>query len=116
MIVVKAASAQEALRLAKRHARQRHFTMNLTNGARLAFEFVGVRDLLHLGVECEPEEVWYDILQLVRPMERRRQIIPREADLNAIRAEQPNKRLERSGGKAPRRVRASAAAGRSAER
>jgi hypothetical protein len=113
MILVTATSAQEALRLAKRHARRRRFTIRTTDGGRLAFEFVGVRDLLHLGAECQPNEVWYDIIRLVRPLERRRQILPRETDLNAIRAEQANKRLERPGGHALRQNARRVAAGRS---
>jgi hypothetical protein len=52
---------------------------------------------MHLGIECEPEEVWYDILRMIRPMERRAQLIPRERDLNAIGLEAPaRKRLERA--------------------
>jgi hypothetical protein len=46
-----------------------------------------VLDLLHLGVECEPNEVWYTIRQRVRPMERRSSLIPRSEKLNAIREE-----------------------------
>lgn len=89
MILIKAKSAREALRLAKRHARRRHFSFRTTDGGRIAFEFVGILDLLHLGVECEPEEVWYDIIELVRPMERRGKLIPPEGELHAIRYEAP---------------------------
>jgi Domain of unknown function (DUF4288) len=98
-IVIDARSAKDALRLAKRHARRRYFTFRTTQGLKVGFQFVGVRDLMRLGLECEPEEVWYDIVQLVRPMERRAKLIPQERDLNAIRFEATpaNKRLERPG-------------------
>jgi hypothetical protein len=49
------------------------------------FEFVGVLDLLELGVECDADEVWYDIVERVRPMERRHAILPKENDLSALR-------------------------------
>jgi hypothetical protein len=116
MILVEAASAREALRLAKRHARQRRFTVGTTSGVRLAFEFIGVRDLLHLGMGCQPGEVWYDIIQLLRPMERRRKLIPPEAHLQAIREEQASGRPERIGGNRLRRMWARTAAGRSVVR
>jgi hypothetical protein len=51
------------------------------------FRFVGVLDLCHLGVECEPNEVWYSIGQRLRPMERRRALVPKAAQLSAIRNE-----------------------------
>jgi hypothetical protein len=56
-----------------------------------------VTDLLELGVECEPDEVWYDTMQKVKPMERRRELIPAPERLNAIAAERSNKPLERTG-------------------
>ena len=117
MILIKAKSAREALRLARRHASRRRRSFRTTDGSRMAFEFVGVLDLLHLGVECEPEEVWYDIIQLVRPMERRRELIPPEAKLNAIQWEaRANERLERPGGRPLRHRQPRVAAGRSAAR
>ncbi len=115
MILIKAKSAREALRLAKRHARRRRFSFRTTHGDEVAFEFVGILDLLRLGAECQPEEVWYDIIQLVRPMERRRKLIPPEADLNAIRWEaKANKRLERPGERARRHSQTRRGAGCSA--
>ncbi|MGH7847886.1 MAG: DUF4288 domain-containing protein [Candidatus Binatia bacterium] len=116
-ILIRARSAKEALRLAKRHARRRYFTFRTRDGVRVGFQFVGVRELMHLGVECQPEEVWYDIIRLVRPMERRAKLLPRERDLNAMWLEAPptNKRLER-GRKLPAHAKRPVAAGRSAAR
>ena len=109
-------SLDRTLRVAKRHASRRRFSFSTTDGGRIAFAFVGVLDLLHLGIECEPEEVWYNIVQLVRPMERRRKLIPAERQLNAIQWEAPAKRLERPGGRGPRHKRTRFAADPSAER
>lgn len=35
------------------------------------FEFIGIVDICHLGVEVENDEVWYDIKTLLTPMERK---------------------------------------------
>ena len=117
-ILIHARSAKEALRRAKRHARRRYFTFRTVNGLKVGFQFVGVRDLMRLGIECEPDEVWYDIVHLVRPMERRAKLIPREADLNAIwlEASPANKRLERARPKQSGRAKGGAAAGRSSRK
>src|SRR5437867_3345805 len=61
-------------------------------------EFVGVLDLLDLGPECGPDEVWYDIVQILRPVERRAQLVPRPSQLTALSrgVKRPNKPLLRS--------------------
>jgi hypothetical protein len=87
IIIVRALSADAALREAKRKGRASEFRFRNTHGDPGHFRLVGVMDLLELGVECEPEEVWYDITERVRPSERRASIIPREKDLNAFRVE-----------------------------
>lgn len=45
-------------------------------------------DLCHLGAECQPNEVWYAIGERLRPMERRGVLVPRPAQLSAIRNEE----------------------------
>ena len=83
----KARSAQRALAIAKRRGKTaQHWYVN-DEGYRVYFEFIGVMDLRYLGPECERDEVWYDLVQRVLPMERRRDWIPRERDLDAIRNE-----------------------------
>ena len=47
------------------------------------FEFIGVMDLLHLGPECDDDQVWYDIHERLLPMERKLEVIPAESDLLA---------------------------------
>ena len=39
------------------------------------FEFIGIVDICHLGVEVENDEVWYDIKTLLTPMERKSNLI-----------------------------------------
>ncbi|MGO4774396.1 hypothetical protein AB4084_02530, partial [Lysobacter sp. 2RAB21] len=56
-----------------------------SDGNPVFFEFVGVMDLLGLGVECDDDEVWYDIVVRKQPMERAAQLLPDESELSAIR-------------------------------
>ena len=46
--------------------------------------FIGVLDLQELGLECGSDEVWYDIVELVRPMERRATLLPPASRLVAM--------------------------------
>ena len=85
IVLVLAPSARKALALAKHRGKlaQHHYKNGA--GSDVHFEFVGVMNLLHLGVECGDDEVWYDITQRKLPMERAAVILPLESDLNAIR-------------------------------
>ena len=87
LVVFTALSARRALAEARRYGRHAQLRYTNPEGGKVAFRFVGVLDLLHLGVECGPEEVWYAIREYVRPMERRHQILPPEHALSAIRQE-----------------------------
>ena len=87
IIVVHASTARGALREAMRKGKKAQFRFRNTYGDPGHFRLVGVMDLLHLGLECEPDEVWYDIVERVRPSERRRRFIPSREKLNAFREE-----------------------------
>lgn len=87
LILVTAPTAHAALREAKRQARASQYRYRNSEGNPIHFRFIGVVDLLHLGVECQPNEVWYTITQRVRPMERRSKLLPKVRELNAIREE-----------------------------
>ena len=82
---LRAANARMALTAAKRRGREAQYSYRNNDGNPVHFEFVGVRDLLHLGSECQSDEVWYEIVRLVKPMERKKEFIPAESKLNAIR-------------------------------
>jgi len=84
VIVLTARTADEALRKAKVYGKAERHTYNNNYGNPVHFELVGILDLLHLGPECEDGEVWYDITERLKPMERRKKIIPPEHKLNAI--------------------------------
>ena len=87
IVVTTARSAASALTKSKRkgHSAQHDYCNN--DGNAVFFEFVGVMDLLELGAESDPDEVWYDIRERLLPMERREVFIPPEAKLNAVRNE-----------------------------
>jgi uncharacterized protein DUF4288 len=92
-----AQGARRALSTARKAGRAAEYRYRNLSGYQVRFEFVGLLDLMELGVECGPDEVWYDIITMVRPMERRRKLIPRAPKLNAIRSlrrARPNKRLQ----------------------
>jgi hypothetical protein len=95
IILLQTCSAKEALRQAKQRGRQSQSQYRNDEGERVRFEFVGVMDLLHLGIECEEDEAWFDIRSRLMPMEKKEKLIPKEADLNAIFWERESERKKR---------------------
>ena len=83
IINFKARSPREALRLAKLRGKRGEHAYKNTDGNKVSFQFVGVLDLMSLGIECEAEEVWYDIRERLLPMERRARILPKDRHLLA---------------------------------
>jgi len=81
IIVFSSRSAKDALKHAERAGKHGLFKYRTAPGEEVFFEFIGVMDLLQLGVECGPEEAWYEIVERLHPMERRRQLIPPRATL-----------------------------------
>ena len=85
IIVIRAPTARKALALAKRRGKSSMHSYKNDAGSMVHFEFLGIMDLLHLGVECDEDEVWYGIVRRRLPMERAGSILPPEDRLNAIR-------------------------------
>ena len=94
MINLGSRDAKSALAKATKHGRAEHFSYRNVNGDPVYFEFVGVLDMIALGSECGPDEVWYDIIQLHKPMERRKQLVPPARRLAAFSSTRPNNRLK----------------------
>ena len=84
IVLIEARTAKQALLKANRSGVKSQFDYRNSDGNPVNFEFVGVMDLLELGVECEPGTVWYNITHRLLPLERKRKIIPPESKLNAI--------------------------------
>jgi hypothetical protein len=85
IIMFSATGGQAALREANRRGQAAQHRYKNSDGNFVHFELVGVMELLRLDPACESDEVWYDIIERVRPMERRASIIPPESQLSAIR-------------------------------
>jgi len=96
IIVLFAMHAQSALKKAKAYGRKENYEALSQAGNPIHFEFVGVLDLLELGNETNPEEVWYDIVIMKTPSERRDKLIPKESNLNAIFFDRQKKAASKS--------------------
>ena len=81
-----AGNAKAALAVAKRYGKAARFKYMNDSSEEVHFEFVGVLELLELGIECQPEEVWYDVRKMLTPMERRAVILPAEHELAAFQS------------------------------
>jgi hypothetical protein len=97
IVVIPAKDASSALRKAKAYGKNAEMKFEETETSYPNhFEFVGITDLLELEFDTEPEEVWYDIVTMKQPSERRDKLIPKESQLNAIywerqKNQKPNK-------------------------
>lgn len=76
IILLQANSPKEALKKAKHAGKMSEHDYMNSEGNQVYFEFVGVAALRHLGIECEQDEVWYDMVDLLTPMERKSDFIP----------------------------------------
>ncbi len=85
IIVLKAKSAGKALTRAKQKGRLGQYRYTNSDGNPVAFQFLGVMELLCLDSGCEEDEVWYEITQRILPKERAHRFIPPESALEAIR-------------------------------
>jgi hypothetical protein len=85
ILTFRSTHGRAALTEAKRRGRAAQHSYNNNEGNRVHFEFVGVMELLCLDPACDTDEVWYEMPERVRPMERRARFIPPEGRLHAIR-------------------------------
>jgi hypothetical protein len=85
LVNVLAISPAAAIASAMSAGKKAQFHGRTTHGHPLRFEFVGLTEIMELGDECGPDEVWYDIVDMVRPMERRRALVLDAGGLTAFR-------------------------------
>jgi hypothetical protein len=85
IVTISSRDGMTALREAKRQGRVAQHKYKNSDGNFVHFDFIGVMELLRLDTACEPNEVWYDITERLRPMERRASVLPSERRLSAIR-------------------------------
>src|SRR5437660_4713800 len=60
IIVLRAIGARSALAKAQARGKAAEYHHPNADGTPVFFEFVGVTDLLELGVECGSDEAWYE--------------------------------------------------------
>jgi hypothetical protein len=84
IILLHAKTARLAHEMAISEGAKSEYSYSNNSGGIVYFEFVGVMDLFHLGLECEKHEVWYDIQKMLTPLERVASIIPPIQKLNAV--------------------------------
>ena len=77
-------TAKQALSQAKQYGKNcEHWYVN-PDGHRVYFQFIGVMDLLRLGMGFDENEVWYEVKERLLPSERKSRLIPPASCLNAI--------------------------------
>ena len=95
IIHLPARSVRAALTKAKARGSKEQFRYLNSDGNPVHFEFIGVTDLIELGVVCAPDEVWYEIKERFLPSERRDKFIPPESALCAMRNDESALRTTR---------------------
>ena len=100
LVTFRAHSSRDALAKAKRLGRQGEFTYREQDGGRGRFQFLGILDLMELGVEAGANEVWWDVYQRLEPSRRRTKLLPPERRLRIftdLGRAPSNKRLKLAG-------------------
>ena len=69
---------------AVRYGKDAQYSWINDDGEEMAFEFVGILDLMHLGEEADDNEVWYEIGKIKMPSMRKLQLIPSKEKLSAF--------------------------------
>ena len=83
IINFQARSSREALRSTKLRGRRSEYAYTNTDGQKVSFEFIGVLDLMSLGVERDAETVWYDVRTRSLPKKRQAGTVPSDSELLA---------------------------------
>jgi hypothetical protein len=84
-VLISSSEGHAALREAKRKGKLAQYKYKNNEGWPVHFEFVGVLELLCLDPGCGVDEVWYEIVERILPMEKKHRLIPSEKKLSAIR-------------------------------
>jgi hypothetical protein len=87
IVLIKTDCAKSALNEIKYSAKNKEFSYLNNDGNMVYYEFIGVMDLIQLGIECKKNEVWYEIKTKLKPMENKKKFIPEEQELSAIKFE-----------------------------
>ena len=67
---------KDIIKIANKRGYEEEFDYVNDDGNKVFYEFIGIVDICHLGIESNDDEVWYDIKTLLTPMERKEKILP----------------------------------------
>ena len=85
IFIFRTVGPEAALAAAKERGRGLERSYTNADGNPVHHEFVGVIQLLMIDPVCDEDEVWYELIERVKPMERRDKLLLPEAKLDAIR-------------------------------
>src|ERR1041384_6280201 len=108
IVTFSAVSSRAALVKAKQIARRASHSYPVVGGGRVQFEPVGIMELMELGAEAEPGEVWWDLYRRRVRGKRRSRLIPPErslrifTDLGSDHVAPTTRKRKRSKGRARR--------------
>ena len=85
IIHFKSTDPEEAYKHAMQHGKKSQHKYKNSDKNWVYFDFVGIIDLMHCGVECEEEEVWYQTLELLEPKERKSKHLLPKKEMHAFR-------------------------------
>jgi|GEM_PF-983072 len=90
IVTFTAQSPKEALVKAKNYGKEEEFQEDEdSNNCIVCFEFVGVLELKDISLSFSEGEVWYEITEMVSPMERKSKLIPLESELDVLSINTP---------------------------
>ncbi|QDU54436.1 DUF4288 domain-containing protein [Aeoliella mucimassa] len=64
IVTFEARGPKEAIARARRMGNKAEYVFKNAAGSDTAFQFLGIADMIKLGVECSDEEVWYDVYRM----------------------------------------------------
>ena len=84
IMLISARNAEAAWRIAVRRGGKEEWTGQPRAGTLVHCEFIGIEELMELGGETDEEEVWWEFVAMLRPLERRSKLIPPKRRLRAF--------------------------------
>lgn len=87
IVLISAKNAESAYKIANKRGKEDENTYLNDEGNTVYFEFIGIEDLMHIGIECKDDEVWYEIKSYLEPKENKHKFIPNKSNLSAFRYE-----------------------------
>jgi len=77
-------NSEDIISLSIESAKKLEFNYINNCNKKVFFEYIGILDICHLGIEIEDNEVWYNIKTMLTPMERKDKILPNINQLKRI--------------------------------